>query len=48
MFFQFIDFRPQYLFSNFMVSNTSRRCQLGSVISSELRRNDWEIAPDVS
>ncbi|KAJ7868517.1 hypothetical protein B0H13DRAFT_1058057 [Mycena leptocephala] len=47
-FFQFIDFRPQYLFSNFMVSNTSHRCQLGSVISSELQHNDWEITPDVS
>jgi hypothetical protein len=33
---------------NFMISNTSRRCQLGSGIRSELRRNDWEIAPDVS
>jgi hypothetical protein len=48
MFFRSIDFRPQYLFSNFLVSNTSRRSQLGSGIRSELRRNNWKIALDVS
>jgi hypothetical protein len=39
MFFQFIDFRPQYLFGNFMGSSNSRRCQLGLGVQSELRRN---------